>query len=154
MATSATGKKFKCPNCRAKLDNPHQVHNCRAMPPFKKLVPRPFGGVAFDPDRKETEDGLDGDCTNGDRAERGKTILALYVALTDYSCSTEKGRRLLAEIASGVDLNQEPEIPLGDVVSDFMHFCHRESIPWFNAEHGIIVNADIHFKAESGGAAI
>lgn len=48
----------------------------------------------------------------------------------------------------------EPEIPLGDVVSDFMHFCHRESIPWFNAEHGIIVNADIHFKAESGGAAI
>jgi hypothetical protein len=116
-------------------------------------MPTPFGNVAFDPSRMG-EIGSGETTTNGERATRAKTILALYVALADYSCSTEKGRRLLAEIASGVDLNQEPEIPLGDVVSDFMHFCHRESIPWFNAEHGIIVNADIHFKAESGGAAI
>lgn len=116
-------------------------------------MPTPFGNVAFDPERTKASDGFDSDVTNGARAERGKTILALYLALTDYTCSTDKGRRLLAEIASHIDLNQEPEIPLGDALSDLMHFCHREGIEWFGDE-GVSVRGLIHFSAESGGAVL
>jgi hypothetical protein len=39
MATSSTGKKFTCPHCASKLDNPFQVHNCR---PYVKKKVRPL----------------------------------------------------------------------------------------------------------------
>jgi hypothetical protein len=144
--------KFPCPNCRTLLTHAHQVHNCRAQPPFKKLVPAPFGGVAFDPDRRSDEDGLESKRpTNGECASHGELILAL-------SCIDEtlvpKGTKKLARLRDYVNLTEAPEEALADLLTNLMHYCHREGIPWFNAEHGVIVTADLNFKAESGGAKI
>jgi hypothetical protein len=132
--------KFKpCPQCKRLMTADAICPHC----------PAPFGNVAFDPSRKPEEDSP----TNGDRAERFKIILACYVAFTDHSCSTSKGRELLAEIASHVDLNQEPEIPLGDLLADAMHYCHREEINWFGKD-GVSQDALRNFSAESEGAVL
>lgn len=147
MATSATGK-FKCPNCGSKLNSPHQVHNCRAQPPFKELGGYPFGGVKFDPDRRK--EGV----TNGERAEVGQHILALscVIGSEGLPCASALPPALEVEV-EGVNLTEAPEDALTDLLASLMHYCHREKIDWFGMD-GVSQRALRHFSHESGGAVL
>jgi hypothetical protein len=114
-------------------------------------IKHPFGGVAFAPDHRRDGE----EVTNGERAKVGQHILALscVIGSEGLPCASALPPALEVEV-EGVNLTEAPEDALTDLLTSLMHYCHREGIPWFNAEHGVIVRANLHFKAESGGASI
>jgi hypothetical protein len=142
--------KFKCPNCRKMLTHIHQVHNCRAMPPFKKLGGYPFGGVEFNPARRQDGE----EVTNGERAEVGHHILALscVIGSEGLPCASSLPPALEVEV-EGVNLTEAPEDALTDLLASLMHYCHREKIDWFGTD-GVSQRALRHFSHESGGAVL
>jgi hypothetical protein len=111
----------------------------------------PFGGIAFDPQRRADDAGVGEDTpTNGERADRSKATLSLYYQLGRREEYDKKRVSLLRDLALDVDLTQEPEIPLADMLTDLMHYCHREGIEWGEA----LTNAVHNFQVESFGAQI
>lgn len=114
----------------------------------------PFGGVAFDPERRGENDafasGLGiGDSNNGTRATDGSMTLALFAALGDPTGA----RSVLEDIAGDISLTEAPEEALTDLLADLMHYCHREGIEFYGHD-GPLCTAQRHFAAESGGAAL
>lgn len=109
-------------------------------------VAKPFGGVAFDPERRGPDDEAGfalgvGASNNGTRATDGEITTALFYSLDGTN------RSVLEDIASEVSLTEEPEITLADMLTDVMHYCHRRHINFSE----VLVDAYGHFAAESGG---
>lgn len=105
----------------------------------------PFGGIAFDPERR-SESADPRDASNGDNAKAGKAALALSCLLD----GREQGYLNLMEWVKQVNLTEAPEEALADLLTNLMHYCHREGIEFTDA----LLDAQGHFKAESGGAQI
>jgi hypothetical protein len=101
----------------------------------------PFAGVPFDGAR----DSIDGP-SNGERAQTGQFTLALHHLLSEG----EQGYRALTEYACEVNLTEAPDEALTDMLTNLMHYCHRENINFGAA----LATAAAHFDEESGGALV
>jgi hypothetical protein len=111
----------------------------------------PFGRVKFDPDRRGEEGEEDAMTpTNGERAHTGQLMLALSCCC---DMPIQKARLRLEQFADLVNLTEAPEEALTDLLTNLMHYCHREGIRWTGSD-GVATWALVHFSAESGGAAI
>lgn len=113
----------------------------------------PFGGVAFAPERRTSDNTVIGAFmdtpSNGERACDGCTALELFAALGDPTGA----RSVLEEIADDISLTEAPDEALADLLTNLMHYCHREGIEWHGPD-GVLATAVLNFTAESGGAAL
>lgn len=113
----------------------------------------PFGAVAFDAERRGTDSIPHGDAlyapSNGERATDGELTLALFCALG----LPQGPRSVLEDIAEEISLTEAPEEALADLLTNLMHYCHREGIEWFGHD-GVSQVALRNFSAESGGAVL
>jgi hypothetical protein len=129
---------------------------CTTVEENREPEKAPFGGIAFDPQRKADSNGVKEDTlTNNQKADIGKAVVALYYLLSQPESSYRKLQARLMVYASGVDLTQEPEYPIGGMLTDIMHYCHRDEIEFnIHSEHSPLPTAHRQFQVESGGASL
>jgi hypothetical protein len=123
---------------------------CTTVEENRESKKPPFGGIAFDPERKADIGGvIEVTPTNNQKADIGKTVVALYYLLAQR----EQGYLALTRWAAEVDLTQEPENTLADMLTDIMHYCHRDEIEFYG-EHNPLHTAQRQFNVESKGASL
>lgn len=115
-----------------------------------ELVPcNPFGGIPFDA-KRDSKEGP----SNGERAEVGALVVKTHClgtmpeGLEPYVDGWDK---MAEEIHESVDLTEAPDEAVVDLLTNLMHFCHREGISWTDKD-GVLLTAVQHFREESGGA--
>lgn len=84
---------------------------------------------------------------NNDRAAAAELALKIHVLEADPEilAATTNGRRRLGRFAELVDLTEAPEDAVCSLVTDLLHYCHREKINW---TQDVINRASQHFRTE------
>jgi hypothetical protein len=84
---------------------------------------------------------------NKQRAAAAEVALKAHVLKSNPGMLAElpSGRRSMEGLSELVNLTEAPEDAVCDLVTNLMHYCHREKIDWTD---DIMRRASVHFRCE------